>query len=339
MQIDIVGGGLSGFASAISLKETDNRINVNIFEKNKEIGYNHEGRKCGEAHTVEKEWIKWIPKKKSYYNHIKKAIVKTAKKTYNFQYEKEGYILNRPEFICQLSRQAEKLGVKININEKISHKNQLSGDYIIDASGCPSVFKLQYGLNKGIKGIGYQQTINNTNCFIKDTIKFWYRSEIGYYWVFPRNPINKQINVGYAIYDVNKIKKNKINLKKNLEKFIYEKSIIGDKTYEIGGMIPLGLQYPLKYKNILFVGDSGVGCFPFQGQGIYRALLSGDIAGKCIASNKFHKYPYVIKKCFIKWDLIGKLFLHFCNKLGNLNSNLVDMSWNFMIEKITKSIH
>ena len=59
MKIDIVGGGISGFTSAISLKEQNKNLNVNIYEKNKEIGYNYEGRKCGEAHTVEKEWSRF----------------------------------------------------------------------------------------------------------------------------------------------------------------------------------------------------------------------------------------------------------------------------------------
>ncbi|MFE3845968.1 NAD(P)/FAD-dependent oxidoreductase, partial [Thermoplasmatota archaeon] len=173
MKIDIVGGGISGFASAISLKENNKKIHVNIYEKNKEIGYNYEGKKCGEAHTVEKKWSKWIPEKKSYYNVIKNAIVRTDNKLFQFQDEitKNAFILNRPEFICQLSKKAEQLGVNIISNNKIKEKNQLNGDYIIDASGCPSIFKKNYRLNRGIKGIGYQQTISNSNNFINDTIK------------------------------------------------------------------------------------------------------------------------------------------------------------------------
>ena len=34
MKIDIVGGGISGFASAISLKENNKKIHVNLYEKN-----------------------------------------------------------------------------------------------------------------------------------------------------------------------------------------------------------------------------------------------------------------------------------------------------------------
>ena len=233
MKIDIVGGGISGFASAISLKENNKNFNVNIYEKNKEIGYNYEGKKCGEAHTVEKEWSKWIPEKKSYYNVIKNAIVRTDNKLFKFQDEitKNAFILNRPEFICQLSKKAEQLGVNIFSNNKIKEKNQLNGDYIIDASGCPSIFKKNYRLNRGIKGIGYQQTISNSNNFINDTIKIQYTNELGYYWIFPRDPIKKEINVGYGIYNINKIKCENINLKKKLETFKLENSINGTIQY------------------------------------------------------------------------------------------------------------
>ena len=341
MKIDIVGGGISGFASAISLKENNKKIFVNIYEKNKEIGYNYEGKKCGEAHTVEKEWSRWIPEEKSYYNIISKAIIKTDNKLFKFQDEitKNAFILNRPEFICQLSKRAEKLGVNIITNKKIKEKNQLDGEYIIDASGCPSIFKINYNLKRGIKGIGYQQTLTNSNNFINNTIRIWYTNEIGYYWIFPKDSNKKEINLGYGIFNINKIKKDKINLKKKLENFKIEHSINGIIQYEIGGMIPIGLQYPLKYKNIIFVGDSGVGCFPFQGQGIYRALLSGDLAGKCIAKNMINRYPYYIKKYFIKWDFIGKSFLFICDVLCNLNKDLVNKSWNLMINRMPKLLH
>lgn len=341
LEIDIVGGSLSGLSSAISLKENNKKIKVNVFEKNKEIGFNYEGRKCGEAHTVEKEWCKWIPEKRSYYNIINKAIVAVGNKVYTYEDEnlnKNAYILNRPEFICQLSKKAEHLGVNIITDKKIKEINQLNGDYIIDATGCPSLFKRKFGFKKGIKGFGYQQTLENSNCYMSDTIKIWYTNEIGYYWIFPRDEGKNEVNIGYGLLS-KKIKNEGLNLKTKLENFKIENSIEGKIQYEIAGLIPIGLQYPLKYKNILFVGDAGVGCFPFQGQGIYRALISGDIAGKCIANNKSNIYPYLIKKSFIKWDLIGKSFLFLCDKLAYIDKNLINISWNLIIDIIAKTLH
>ena len=65
IKIDVVGGGLGGLSVAISLKETNKDISVSVHEKYKEIGYNHEGRRCGEAYTCEGEQARWKPIGKS----------------------------------------------------------------------------------------------------------------------------------------------------------------------------------------------------------------------------------------------------------------------------------
>ena len=52
IKVDIIGGGIAGLSSAISLKENDKTIKVVIHEKNNKIGYNYEGRRCGEAHSI-----------------------------------------------------------------------------------------------------------------------------------------------------------------------------------------------------------------------------------------------------------------------------------------------
>ena len=44
-----------------------------------------------------------------------------------------------------------------------------------------------------------------------------------------------------------------------LENFKKENGISGKINHVTGGPVPLGLQRPLIYKNIIFVGDAGVG--------------------------------------------------------------------------------
>jgi flavin-dependent dehydrogenase len=61
----------------------------------------------------------------------------------------------------------------------------------------------------------------------------------------------------------------------------------------------------MHYKNILFVGDAVVGTFLLTGQGIYRALISGDVAGRCIANGYTKHYSHIMTNYFIKWDIIG----------------------------------
>ena len=74
IQVDIVGGSISGLSTAISLKQHDKSIDVIVHEKYKKIGYNHEGRRCGEAHSIENEWKKWKPIGKSVFNLTSKII-------------------------------------------------------------------------------------------------------------------------------------------------------------------------------------------------------------------------------------------------------------------------
>lgn len=324
IQVDIVGGSISGLSAAFSLKNHDKSINVIVHEKHKKIGYNHEGRRCGEAHTIEYEWKKWQPAEKSIFNIITRGEAVVGNKKYVVP-RKPGTacILNRPEFICELAKKAEEVDVDIRTNDKIKEIADLDGDYIIDASGCPSFIKRKLGFNRGEKASTYQQTLENSNCFIADTIKIYYIGSGGYYWIFPRNPEKKEINLGVGLFG-----KNNCNLKELLETFKEESNISGRINYVTGGLVPVGLQKPLMYKNILFIGDAGVGTFPFTAQGIYRALISGDVAGKCIANNCAKKYPHIIYQKFIKWELMGKAFMHTATVLKEINPKLVLMLLN-----------
>ncbi|RLF28761.1 MAG: hypothetical protein DRN05_03210 [Thermoplasmata archaeon] len=319
IKVDVVGGGLSGFSTAISLKRHCRNINVVVHEKHKRIGYNHEGRRCGEAHSVEGEWKKWKPQGKSVFNEIRVVETVVGDKKY-VMYRKPGTscILNRQEFICQLAREAERLGVEIWTGDKIHSLEDLQGEYIVDATGCPSTIKRELHLLHGITGMTYQQTLEESNYFISDTVKIIFMETPGYYWIFPRDPDRREINLGVGI-----IGKTSDNLKGMLEAFKKQHDIRGKINYVTGGLIPAGLQKPLKYDNVLFVGDAGVGTFPLTGQGIYRALISGEIAGKAIALGFPEKYPFLIKKMFIKWDILGKSFVYMNQVLKEVSGKMV----------------
>jgi flavin-dependent dehydrogenase len=328
IKVDIVGGSLGGLSTAITIKEKNKSIDVTVHEKHKKIGYNHEGRRCGEAHSIADEWSKWIPEKNSYYNEIRKGLIYVGRKKYEYTTKpRTAYILNRQEFICQLARKAEELGAIIQTNDKIKSKDDLDSDFIVDASGCPSTIKREFNLNRGLKGVTHQHTIEDSNCFISDTIKIYYIGECGYYWIFPRNPKKKEVNVGIGF-----AKDFGLNLKNLLEEFEKKQNITGKINYVTGGLIPVGLQRPFKYKNILFVGDASAGSFPTSGQGIYRALLSGDVAGKCIAHNRINRYPYMINKMFIKWDLICKVFTSASLVFRDINPKLVLKNFDYFIK-------
>ncbi|UCH72193.1 MAG: NAD(P)/FAD-dependent oxidoreductase [Thermoplasmatales archaeon] len=320
LKVDIVGGGISGLSTAMSLKERDSSINVVVHEKHKKIGYNHEGRRCGEAHSIEHLWCsKWTPTGKSFFNEITKAEVLVGKEKYEYQLQPGlAYVLNRQEFIYQLGENAKKLGAVIQTDDKIKSFSDLDGDYIIDASGFPSSIKRELGFTRSFKSITYQQTLEDSNFFVPNVIKIIYTGSIGYYWIFPRDPTKKEINLGLGVYG-----KTDCNLKQLLEQFKEELNIEGKINYTVGGLIPIGLQRPLRYKNILFVGDAGVGTFTMTGEGIHRALISGDVAGKCIAKGYPKKYPKIMTRYLIKWDILGKSITRMNYVFGKINPKLV----------------
>lgn len=305
IKIDIVGGSIGGLSAAISLKEHDKAITVVVHEKYKTIGFNPEGRRCGEAYRIASLWKKWQPRKDIIYNDITTLEGSVGEKRFAQAIEPGTYmILNRQAFIRQLADTAEGLGVEITTNDKITSVDDMAGDYIIDASGCPSTIKRELGLNKGIKGITYQQTLEDSNHYTPGKVRIIFMGITGFIWIFPRNPEKKEINVGLGT-----VEGMPCNLKEILESFKQEQGISGTINYVTGGLVPLGLQPPLKKQNILFVGDTGVGAFPVNGEGIYRALISGDIAGECIACGYPERYPQLVTRQFIKWDLAGKMWL------------------------------
>lgn len=326
IKIDIIGGGLSGLSAAAAIKKHDNTIDVIVHEKHKTVGDNVDGRRCGEAHTIENEWNRWLPLEKNVFNTILTAKVTIGKKTYTF-HRKPGtaFILNRPSFIHQLAETAEEHGAIIQINDKITTTKTLDGDYIIDASGCPSIVKRELNIKPGLTGISYQQTLEDANCFLRDTIQVIYSGKLGYYWIFPRTPKKHEVNVGVGF-----IGRLDLNLRKLLEKFKEQYHIEGKINHVTGGLIPVGLQYPLRRKNILFVGDAGVGTFPLTGQGIYRALISGDVAARCLVERKPGMYSHLMMKKFIKWDVIGKIFLYSNCVFRQVNPGLVLLSLNWL---------
>lgn len=238
------------------------------------------------------------------------------------------FMLNRQEFICQLARDAEKKGVDFKTSDKIRSVDDLDGDVIVDGSGCPSMVKRELGIGSGFLGTTYQETLEDANCFQPDILRIIFSVPAGYYWIFPRNPEKKEVNIGVGTFgDYG------YDLRKMLESFKEQQQVTGKINYMVGGLIPLGLQRPFLHRNILFVGDAGVGAFPFTGQGIYRALLSGDIAGRCIAQKNLKKYPRIIQKEFMQWDVIGWTFIKMNSIFQKINPRLFLTSLNFLVRQ------
>lgn len=327
VQLDIIGGGLSGLATAIAAKKTNPKLSVIVHEKHGDIGFNSDARKCGEAHAIESFSLQWTPSKNEIGSEIHCVQSDIGRKRYTYhRKENTAWILNRPAFIANLGRTAEKHNVVLQTNDMVKDVDSLSGDYIVDASGCPSIIRKKLHLPLRFVGFGYQETLKDCSAFNEHTMKMIFNTLGGYYWIFPRNKDRREVNVGVGLYE-----KKSLNYKDILAKFKRDFNIEGSLVHRTAGLIPFGLQYPLRKENVLFVGDAGVGTFALDGQGIYRALISGEAAGRFLGKNNPSGYVSEIFKSFIKWDIIGKTFLRSLYVTNRINSKAVLPLWNVML--------
>jgi flavin-dependent dehydrogenase len=152
---------------------------------------------------------------------------------------------------------------------------------------------------------------------------------LGYFWIFPRDTTKREINLGMGVID-----NSQGSPKELLMSFKQEQGIKGDVNYVTGGLIPVGLQKPLRHENILFVGDAGVGTFPITGEGTPRAILNGILAAHCIVSEKPGLYPRIVKQEFFRWDLLGKT----CIRSGRVMQRIGDKAYDRFLNSIVRFV-
>jgi geranylgeranyl reductase family protein len=225
----------------------------------------------------------------------------------------------------------------IKINDKkariiLDDGSHLDSKIIIGADGVWSVVAKKLGLRK--KGFEYgvcvlqeieldEKTMDKyfkktRHCYVHSR----YGNITGYGWVFPKK---EHLNIGIGGGDLNFYKDKKINLLKiykNYISYLQKNNMIPDnyKTTPIkGGALPI---YPLEKtfsKRAILIGDAGGFINPLSGEGIYYAMLTGEIAAKVIndalEKEKYSeiflsKYQTLWKKEFGKdLKLIKKLLL------------------------------
>lgn len=326
IHVDIVGGSFGGLSTAITIKRLNKNISVTVYEKHRNIGYNPEGRRCAEGYIWYPDLLEWGPPSDCIFTTIKNQELVLGTTSYNPPINPRllsTLIIDKQRFIASLGKKAQDLGIDIRTHDAVIKASDLDGTFIVDASGCPSLLRKDLGFRITWTAKSYQQTIENANVFRADTVRFFFKNSPGYYWIFPRDTTKREINLGMGVMDTSSG-----GPKDLLLSFKQELGIQGDVNYVTGGLIPIGLQYPLRHENILFVGDAGVGTFPFSGEGTTRAILSGIFAARSIVSGKPHRYPRLVTREFLRWDLIGKTFIKMGRVLQKIGDNSYDVFTN-----------
>lgn len=186
-----------------------------------------------------------------------------------------------------------KNGKVIGVKTKIKGKTKtIKGKLVIAADGTPSTMAKKLELYSGRPntiGFCFQYQMELSNELIEQRIgsntEIYYGSQwtpFGYAWIFPKNNV---VTVGCGTW-IDVIQQRKISLKKQLDHFIKKHPVASTKLE--GGKVLhsqahlIGFPGVLKdnvAKGCLIVGDASGTVSPWNSEGIWYSMKSGEAAG------------------------------------------------------------
>ncbi|GEM_PF-264959 len=210
------------------------------------------------------------------------------------------WMVDRRTWQRQLAAQAAVLGVDVRCGEKITPAGvgELVSryDWVIDASGAPSVTSRAYGFAGEYRRrpplLAYQYTVAGdfSALFSAATIKVGFLSRApaeclpGYYWIFPKS--SGVANVG-VVFTRGGEDGFSLDLKGLLTEIMGRESLHPERVLRKGGgLIPTCMLPRLVYGRIVLVGDAAGLTSPLHGGGIDLAWLSGVRAVEAISKGK-----------------------------------------------------
>ncbi|HHY70336.1 MAG TPA: NAD(P)/FAD-dependent oxidoreductase [Thermoanaerobacterales bacterium] len=281
MKLLVIGGGPAGLCAAA--EAAGRGLDVTLFEKGR-IG---ENIKCAEGFF---DTMKLLGEPSAGVRFKVKQIIIKAKSTHKVDASRLNlWMIDRPFWQKALAKQAESNGVKIKENSLVQHKElaklKNKYDYIIDASGAPSVTSRAYGFSNFYKrssGKTVQYTMEGDFSHIENCLKvglmpdFW-----GYYWIFPKGKSIANVGVG----DFYPVRNDRLWVR--LDRVMEEEGLSDHIILrKIGGICPTAIPEKLKHDNILLVGDAAGLTSPLHGGGIDMAVISATEAIKAIISGE-----------------------------------------------------
>lgn len=311
-KVIVVGAGPAGLSTAINLSL--NGINdVLVIEREVFPRY-----KCCAGYITNKTKLYYeklgLDISKCHYNLIEKFNIfyqlKLRQSINNkFLYTNKG--IERVELDYKFYKLARSKNIEIRENDYIikddfksntiilKSKRKVSYDYLVFADGASGYgSKLQKTSKKNVA----LQLVFPSN--LKNGIEIHFGiTEKGYAWVSTNNGIT---NIGITdVYNP------KINYKNVFNKFLEYLKIDVDLSNLKGAFTPIGVNKPIVYKNIYFVGDAVGACDPLTLSGLRYALSSGEYCAKSIAKNSklvYKRYIKILKIRFLFMQLLQKIF-------------------------------
>ena len=231
----------------------------------------------------------------------------------------------------------KKIGIK---TKSPDGSKEFFGNIIIIADGMSSKLALKSGirLNWETKDLGIAKcAILEGNCSLNiNTVYFYFRSYIGYGWIFPIN--ERRFNIGISTFYEDNFKHNVNYLFKQFTNEPEIKKILPESKYNriwsAAYPIPaIGvLEKSLYSNNLMIIGDAAGFVSPISGEGLHASIVSGNVAALTAVKAlevedytekilKKYKYHPNIKKIIRNFKLKRSLATFFYDKEGkNLNS-------------------
>jgi digeranylgeranylglycerophospholipid reductase len=296
MRLAIIGAGPGGLYAALTAAKRG--MQVDLFEKGRVGG----GIVCGECIF---DALGVMTKPGRGLLHAVTEIVLQGVETYRLRVRADRplWMVDRTLWQRELAEQAAAQGVMIHEKERISAGRLLAMkgayDWVIDASGAPSITSRTYGFTKDYFRkylLACQVVIQGDFSHLIPAIKAGFLPELaretmpGYYWVFPRDAETANVGVGCAA-PVNGAFRT--DLKALLAEVLRKEGLSGEAVLKKGGgFIPARILPQLLYDNILLVGDAAGLTSPLHGGGIDLACLSGVLAVEAITEGRQRAESY-----------------------------------------------
>lgn len=276
LKLAIIGGGPGGLTAALeSLKFGHD---VTLFEK----GCIGEDIRCGECLFDNFGLLEKPPAAIS--TRIERLLFKINREhSREIGHIERLWMIDRKKWQIGMAKEALDKGLKLYeqtpVNSSKLQSIADSYDYVIDASGAPSVTSAKYGFSKAYFkncGVALQHVIKADFSQYIGALKIGFLPKtLGYYWIFPKTETLANVGIGLRIEEIQAGK----NLKQLLNTFLTEEGLENaqiEKT--VAGILPTKLLDKLVYGNILLVGEASGLTSALHGEGIDLACISAKLA-------------------------------------------------------------
>jgi len=291
-RVCVIGAGPAGLSAAVEGARLG--LKIDLFERS-EIGKHI---RCAEGfydslHLVDN------PKVGIRYK-VDEAVLKVKNEYLVDCWNINLWMIDRGEWQQDLAEQARAEGVRIFEKTRITSDSlaelESEYDWIIDASGVPSITSIAYGFRDYYKRNGavtVQYVLKGDFSSQAGRLKFLaFPHYEGYFWVFPKS--STTANVGFGYFDPESKDRN-ISGKQlwaRLDELMAQERITGQIIKRTGGIVPIRLREQLQYGKILLVGDAAGCASPLHGGGIDTAVITGREAVRWIAGRKGKEYSF-----------------------------------------------